>query len=575
MAVDSGKMLAWALGREKAPLVLKNGQLVNVLSGEIYPADIAVAEGIIVGVGEYAGEEEVDLAGRFVYPGLIDGHFHFESSMVCPEEFAAAVLPRGTTTVIADPHELANVWGVEGIKYFLEATENLPLNVFFTLPSCVPATDLEDNGARLEAEDLAPFFSHPRILGLGELMNVPGVLYNNPGVWAKIELAHHHGKIIDGHAPGFTGKELAAYRLAGVTSDHECISAAEGRERLRLGMHLMLREGSATKNLLDLLPAVNRFNVSQCILVTDDRHPDDLLAEGHMDHLLRMLVSHRVDPVSALQMATINTARYFKLWNYGAIAPGCQADLVVAEDLTQFKPYAVYSRGKLVASQGELVVSIPRSKTPLPGARFQMAPLKPEQLRIPAGNGTKAWVIGLLPHQIVTKKLLMEVPVVNGCFAASAAADIAKLMVAERHHRTGTVGVGLLHGFGLQEGAIASSVAHDSHNLVVVGMSDADMLLAADTVAQMGGGLAVVARGEVRGTLALPIGGLMSREPIRKVTEDLSRLRKLARELGVKEDYDPFMTLAFLSLPVIPELKLTNRGLVDVTEHKFISIVAS
>ncbi|HHY60731.1 MAG TPA: adenine deaminase, partial [Clostridia bacterium] len=504
MAVDNGKMLAWALGREKAPLVLKNAKLVNVLSGEIYPADIAIGEGVIVGVGEYAGEEEVDLAGRFVYPGLIDGHFHFESSMVCPEEFAAAVLPRGTTTVIADPHELANVWGAEGIRYFLEATENLPLNVFFTLPSCVPATDLEDNGARLEAEDLAPFFTHPRVLGLGELMNVPGVLHRVPGVWAKIEEARRHGKIIDGHAPGFTGKELAAYRLAGVTSDHECTSPEEGRERLRLGMHLMLREGSATKNLLDLLPAVNRFNVSQCLLVTDDRHPDDLLEEGHLDHMLRLLVSHRVDPVSALQMATINTARYFKLWNYGAIAPGYQADLVVAEDLTNFKPYAVYAKGRLVASRGELVVPIPRSQAPLPGTRFEMAPLRPEQLKIPAGNSRRAWVIGLLPHQIVTKKLLLEVPVVNGCFEASAEADIAKLLVAERHHRTGTVGVGLVQGFGLKEGAIASSVAHDSHNLVVVGMKDEDMLLAAETVARMGGGLAVVAGGEVRGTLALP-----------------------------------------------------------------------
>lgn len=571
--MDNLRMLTWSLGKQKAPLVLKNAQLVNVLSGEIYPADIAIAEGIIVGTGEYTGEEEVNLEGRYVYPGLIDGHFHLESSMICPGEFAAAVLPRGTTTVIADPHELANVWGVEGIKYFLEATENLPLHVFFTLPSCVPATDMEDSGARLEAGDLAPYFSHPRILGLGELMNVPGVLQEDQGVWAKIELAHRHGKIIDGHAPGFSGKELVAYRLAGITSDHECITAEEARERLRLGMHLMLREGSATKNLLDLLPAVNKYNAGQCILVTDDRHPDDLLAEGHLDHMLRLLVSHQVDPITALQMATINTARYFKLPNYGAIAPGFQADLVVADDLTSFKPYAVYSKGRLVASQGELVVSSPRSQAALPTTKFQMAPLQPEQLKIPAAKGAKAWVIGLLPHQIVTKKLLMEVPVVNGFIETSAEKDIAKLMVAERHHQTGTVGVALLHGFGLKEGALASSVAHDSHNLVVVGMSDEDMLLAAETVAQMGGGLAAVAKGEVLGTLALPIGGLMSQEPVAKVQSDLSHLRKVARQLGVKEHFDPFMTLSFLSLPVIPELKLTNRGLVDVLEHRFISLV--
>lgn len=564
--------LAWSLGKQKAPLVLKNAQLVNVLSGEIYTTDIAIAGEIIVGLGEYRGQEEIDLEGRYVYPGLIDGHVHLESSMVSPAEFAAAILPRGTTAVITDPHEMANVWGTDGIDYLLQATEGLPLKVFFCLPSCVPATDLEDAGAKLEAEDLRPYLNHPRVVALGELMNVPGVLLGDQGVWAKIEAVRQAGKLIDGHAPGFSGKELSAYRLAGVTSDHECINREEARERLRLGMQLMLREGSATRNLLDLLPAVNSFNSVNCSLVTDDRHPEDLLKEGHLDHLLRLLVANNVAPVTALQMATINTARHFRLHHYGAIAPGFKADLVVADDLQSFRPYAVFSNGKLVASQGQLVSPIPYQKgQPLP-RKFHLPPLSIEDLSIPAEGHSQAWTIGLLPHQIVTRKLLLEVPVVEGCFTAAPEQDIAKLMVVERHGGPGTVGLGLLHGFGLKEGALASSVAHDSHNLVVVGTDDRDMLLAAQKVGELGGGLAVAAQGEILGFLALPIAGLMSEEPIDQVAEKLSRLTQIARRLGVREEYDPFMTLAFLSLPVIPELKLTNRGLVDVTQWKIISV---
>lgn len=571
--MDYLQTLAWALGKEKAPLVLKNANLVNVLTGEIYLTDIAIAEDKIIGVGEYAGREELDLKGRYVYPGLIDGHVHLESSMVSPEEYAAAVLPRGTTTVITDPHEIANVWGTEGIDFILNATENLPLNVFLTLPSCVPATDLEDSGARLEAEDLLPYFDHPRVLGLGELMNVPGVLYGDKKVWEKIIAARQSGKLIDGHAPGFADKDLAAYRLAGITSDHECISAEEANERLRLGMQLMLREGSASKNLLDLLPAVNSSNFFQCSLVSDDRHPEDLLNEGHLDHMLRLLVANNVSPVTALQMATINTARYFRLNNYGAIAPGFRADLVVADDLQNFEPYAVFSGGKMVAFQGRLTEPIPKNENDKLPASFNMASFNANQLKIPAEGSSKAWVIGLLPYQIVTEKLLMDVPVIAGFYEADASQDIAKLMVTERHHQLGTVGLGLLHGFGLKEGALASSIAHDSHNLVVVGMNDEDMLLAAQTVADMEGGLAVVSKGQVLGTLALPIAGLMSQEPIGTVAEKLKHLVELSRQLGIKEEHDPFMTLSFLSLPVIPELKLTNRGLVDVLQFELIPVV--
>lgn len=565
--------LSWALGKEKTPLVLKNANLVNVLTGEIYFADIAIAGDKIIGVGEYNGEEELDLKGRYVYPGLIDGHVHLESSMVSPEEYASAVLPRGTTTVITDPHEIANVWGTGGIDFMLSATENLPLNVFFTLPSCVPATDLEDAGARLEAEDLVPYLKHPRVVGLGELMNVPGVLYGDEKVWDKIEATHRAGKVIDGHSPGFTDKELVAYRLAGITSDHECTTPEEATERLQLGMQLMLREGTATRNLLELLPAVTSSNVFQCSFVSDDRHPEDLLNEGHLDHMLRLAVSRRVPPVMALQMATINTARYFGLRGYGAIVPGYRADLVVADDLKNFRPYAVFSGGKMVAFRGELTEPIVRRKQEKLPSSFNMVPIRPEQLKIPAEGSSKAWVMGLMPYQVVTEKLLMDAAVVNGFFEADAEKGIAKLMVAERHHGLGTVGVALLHGFGLREGALASSVAHDSHNLVVVGMNDKDMLLAAQTVADLGGGLAVVSKGEVLGTLALPIAGLMSEKPIGEVKDELNKLDQLARRMGVKEENDPFMTLSFLSLPVIPELKLTNRGLVDVTQFKYISVV--
>ncbi len=574
--MDYRQLLPFALGRKKAPLVLKDARLVNVLSGEIYPADIAVSRDVIVGIGSYTGQKEVNLEGRYVYPGLIDGHVHLESSMVSPEEYAAAVLPRGTTTVIADPHEIANVWGTDGIDYMLAASEGLPLNVFFTLPSCVPATDMEDSGARLEAKDLLPYFSHPRVLGLAELMNVPGVLEGDEKVWAKIKLAKDYGKLIDGHAPGFTGKELAAYKLAGIASDHECVDPDEARERLRLGMQLMLREGSASKNLLDLLAVVNDNNACHCSLVSDDRHPHDLLAEGHLDHMLRMAVSKGIRPVTALGMATINTARYFSLHNYGALAPGYRADLVVANDLENFEPHAVYSGGKMVAYKGELTGPlVAKRKMAFNQPGFKMRAIAPRQLKIASGGSEKALVIGLIPHQIVTEKIVMEPPVVGGYFEADPVQDIVKLAVAERHHATGTIGLGLLHGFGLREGALASSVAHDSHNLVVVGVSDEDMLVAAEAVAGLGGGLAVVSGGKTLGTLPLPIGGLMTPKPVSVVNKALQHLNALARKLGVKREHDPFMTLSFLSLPVIPELKLTNRGLFDVQQWKIVSVSAT
>lgn len=566
------QQMAWALGREKAPLVLKNARLVNVLSGEIYSTDIAIGDKIILGLGQYEGLREMDLEGRYVYPGLIDGHVHLESSMVCPGEYAKAVLLRGTTCVIADPHELANVWGTAGIVFFLKATENLPLKVFFTLPSCVPATDLEDGGARLDAKDLWPFFEHPRVLGLGELMNVPGVLTSSPEVWDKIDVARRFNKLIDGHAPGYQGKELGAYVMAGVSSDHECITTEEAREKVRLGMQIMVREGSATKNLLDLIPAINPYNVSSFSLVTDDRHPEDLLDEGHLDHMLRLLIKAEMDPITALQMATINTARYFRLGTLGAIVPGFRADLVVAENLEDFKPYAVFADGELVVEEGQLTQSFPPRVPPSIPRKFNMAPIKKEQLKIPGREGSQARVIGLIPHQILTEKLLLDLPLIEGYWEAQEELDIAKLMVAERHHRTGTVGVGLVQGFGLWEGALASSVAHDSHNLVVIGMNDEDMLLAANLVAELDGGLAIVAQGKILGTLPLPVGGLLSLEPIEDVAAKLKELRQLAAQLGVKEEYDPFMTLSFLSLPVVPELKLTNRGLVHVAQHKIVPV---
>ncbi|WP_227765302.1 adenine deaminase [Zhaonella formicivorans] len=566
--VDRIDLVPFSRGKKKPELVLKNARVINVFSAEIYEADVAITGNYIVGIGDYQGEQEVDVAGKLLSPGFIDGHVHIESSMVSPGEFARAVVPHGTTTVIVDPHEIANVAGTAGISYMLQASEGLPLDVYLMLPSCVPATALENSGAKLLAADLAPFLDNPRVLGLGEVMNYPGVLGGDPELQEKLRLCA--GKIIDGHAPGLSGKELAAYIAAGITSDHECTTVEEALERLRLGMYIMLREGSATKNLLDLLPLVNKNNSRRFLFVTDDRHPQDLLTEGHIDHLVRLSVQAGIDLVTAVQMASLNAAEYFGLKGRGAIAPGYRADLLVL-DTDTLEVEAVYKQGKLVAKNGNALFAVRGEQYPEVMNTVHLAPLTPDKLQIPADSPT-ARVIELVPHKIVTRAALQEVPVQEGYYQTSSEKDILKMAVMERHKCKGNVGVALVKNFGLKKGAIASSVAHDSHNIVAIGKDDADIILAAEEIVKMQGGIAIACEGMILGSLPLPIGGLMSDRTLAEVRDKLGELHHLAAELGVKDGHDPFMTLAFMSLPVIPELKLTDLGLVDVAQFKVVPV---
>lgn len=568
--MDICELISYATGREQPELVLKNGKIINVFSGEIYEANVAIAGGIIVGVGEYSGQEEVDITGKYVCPGLMDGHMHLESSMVTPGELARAVLPHGTTTIVTDPHEIANVCGERGIQYILDATEELPLNVYVMLPSCVPATPLEDNGATLDANSLRPWYEHPRVLGLAEMMNYPGLLAGDREVLRKVEDARKLKMAVDGHAPGLTGKELAGYVAAGIRSDHECTTVEEALERIRLGQWVMIREGTASKNLEDLLPVITPATSGRCLLVTDDRHPEDLLNQGHIDHLIRMLIKQGIDPVSAVRLATINPAKYFGLDGMGAVAPGYRADVLVLSNLENFEVDAVYKDGRLVALQGHSNFTEIRVDDSPVRNTFSMPHITSDMLTLEARGGM-ARVIGLIPNQIITRELFFDITPVNNQIEADVEQDLLKAVVIERHRNTGKIGIGLVHGYGLKKGAIASSIAHDSHNLIVIGASEEDISMAANVVRQNQGGLAVVCDGKSLGELPLPIAGLMTSEDIAVVSKKMGNLKTLARDLGVRTDIDPFMTLAFLSLSVIPELKLTPRGLVRVSDQQLVN----
>ena len=562
------ELIRVARGEAEADLVLKNANLVNVFSGDVHVCDVAIARSHIAGVGEYRARNEIDLAGRYLAPGFIDGHVHIESAMVAVPEFARAVVPRGTTTVIADPHEIANVLGLDGVRYILETSKYNPLSVYVMAPSCVPATGLETAGSSLSAEDIAPLLSDKWVLGLGEMMNYPGVLFCDEGVLGKIEAAK--GQPVDGHAPGLAGKDLNAYVAAGVASDHECTTVEEAREKLRLGMHIMIREGSTARNLRGLLPLVTPENARRCLFVTDDRHPSDLLREGHIDFLLREAIAQGLDPILAIQMATINPAEYFRLHDKGAIAPGRRADLVVLSDLHDLWAELVFRGGQLVAQDGQLLPETIRQVTTPLRSSINIAPLDEGAFRVPA-DGSRLRVIGVLPGQIVTEKLLLPPRVEDGAAVADVERDILKLAVVERHLASGRVGVGFVRGFGLRRGAIASSVAHDSHNVIVVGTNDADMLAAVREVARLRGGLVAIMDGQLAAAVPLPIAGLMSDRPLGVVADQLDRLLSVAREMGCTL-HDPSMSLAFLALPVIPALKLTDRGLVDVTQFRFVPL---
>ncbi len=560
-------LIAVARGEEPADLLLKNARLVNVLSSEIHPADIALAGGCVLGWGAYQARRTVDLEGRFVCPGLVDAHVHLESSMVWPAEFARAVVPHGTTAVVCDPHEIANVLGLDGVRYILEASEELPLRVYVMAPSCVPATHMEAAGAELTADDIQELWRYERVIGLAEMMNFPGVLHRVPAVLDKIRVAGQ--RPIDGHAPGLSGLDLNAYVAAGVRSDHECTMLDEAREKLRCGMHIMIREGTTARNLRSLLPLVTPGNAHYCHFCTDDRHPDTLLSEGHLDGVVRQAIAQGLDPVTAIQMATINTTEYFGLRHLGAVAPGYRADLLVLDDLEEMQVAQVYAGGELVAEHGDFLPAV---------ASLSRVPIEPSvhidpetiDFAIPAGRG-RARVIGVIPEQVVTEDLRRVPTIAGGQVTSDPERDLLKIAVIERHHGTGNVGLGLVQGVGLQQGAIASSVAHDSHNLVVVGVSDKDIRLALSAIAEMGGGQVVVAGGEVRAACPLPIAGLMSDRPLEEMRDRVAALTAAAHALGCSLP-DPLMTLSFLALPVIPALKLTDRGLVDVDRFDLVPL---
>jgi len=569
--VDRLKILIRVARGEAPPeLVLKGGRVLNVFSGEIIRADVAVYDGKIAGVGGYDGPEVIDVRGDYISPGFMDGHMHLESTMLSPGELARAVLARGTTAIMADPHEIANVLGIEGVRFMLEASRGLPVDLYFLLPSCVPATGLESSGASLSVTDLTPLRRANRVLGLAEMMNYPGVLCGIDPVIEKL-IAFRRG-VRDGHAPLLLGRDLNAYIAAGIGSDHECTGRAEAQEKLRLGMHIMIREGTQAKNLKDLLPLVTPRNNRHCSLVTDDLHPHDLLTKGHLDHLIDMAAGEGMDPVEAIRMVTCNTAQYFGLRDVGAVAPGYRADMLILSSLAPVRVRSVIKGGRRVFDEGgfpgEAATRAGYGKMSAMNVRL----FGREAFAVPH-PGERIRVIGLIPDQILTRQLILEPAVRDGAIVSDVSRDILKLAVVERHHGTGRIGLGFVQGFGLKAGALASSVAHDSHNIIAVGCDDGDLFTAVKVVEKMNGGLAAVRSGEVLARLPLPIAGLMSDRPLAEVARGWEDLRRVARDLG-SVPAEPFMVLSFLSLPVIPELKLTDMGLVDVNLFQHVSLLA-
>lgn len=567
------ELIEVAAGRKKAELVIKDAKIVDVFGHRILEGAIAIQKGVIAGIGAYEGIEELDAGGAYVIPGLIDSHVHIESAMCSPSEFAKAVLPRGTTTVIADPHEIANVCGLDGIDYMLEATSDICLSVYLMLPSCVPATEFENSGARLDAAQLAKLMGDKRVLGLGEMMDYPGVVNLSVNVLEKLLLARSFDKLIDGHSPMLEGKSLSAYAAAGIRTDHECSTPEELKDRLSRGMYVLLREGSAARNVSDLLSAVNESNSRHCLFCTDDRQPEDILESGHIDNHLRIAVRRGVDPVTAIQMATINAAQCYALKDRGAIAPGYRADLVIVNDLVDFEVRKVFVEGKLVAREHQMLIPLTNKSSEEVLDTIHTAPISLEDLRLPLKDDF-ARVIRINSHSLVTESVVRKVHRdENGLFLCDSRLDLLKLAVIERHHRTGNVGLGIIENYSLKGGAIATTIAHDSHNIIVVGDTDEDMFLAVEELIRVGGGITMISNGKRLETLALPIAGLMSDKSAEYVRDSLQRMLQLAySEFSVSRAIDPFMTLSFMALPVIPDLKLTDLGLFDVRAFKRVSI---
>lgn len=560
-----------ARGNLPADLLLKNGRVVNVFTGEIEETSVAISGSRIVGLGDYDAKKITDLKGAYIAPGFIDAHVHIESALVPPYEFARAVVPHGVTTVIVDPHEIANVLGSEGIRYMLDASKYTPFSVYVMASSCVPATHLETSGATLRWSDLIEFKNDPWVLGLAEVMNYPGVINGDLEVLDKLRA--FADTRMDGHCPGLTGRDLEAYVAAGIASDHECTTVAEANEKLRRGMYVMIREASNAHNLLTLLPIINQRTSRRVLFCTDDRLPDDLMDKGSIDYIVRTAIQHGLDPITAITIATLNAVEYFRLTDRGAIAPGRRADICVFNNFEEMKIERVYYGGKRVVYRGKLEPDDhERSRPPI--RNTMNVDWSRVDLRVRAApNANTLRIIGLIPGQLMTREEFDRALIQNGLVVSDTARDVLKMAVIERHHATGNVGLGFVRGFKLKSGAIGSSVGHDSHNILVVGTNDDDMLSAARAIASMQGGFVAVDKGQVLGRVPLPIGGLMSDQPIERVRAELDHLNAATRKLGCDLE-SPFMALSFLALPVIPDLKLTDKGLVDVRKFDFVDVIA-
>ncbi|MGQ4912945.1 MAG: adenine deaminase [Candidatus Thorarchaeota archaeon] len=564
------EMIDVASGRTRADLVLKNASVVNVFTGEVNEGDIAIHGAYVAGIGEYVGNEVIDLKGRYVAPSFIDGHVHVESSMVMPIQYARAVVPHGTGAVVADPHEIANVLGMEGILYMSKSMRGGPLEFYMMLPSCVPSTDLETNGVALDFLDLKPLMTEHYVLGLAEVMNYPGVTYRDPAILEKIQVALRMGKRIDGHAPELTGLDLNAYAAARITSEHECITLEEAKEKLATGMHIHIREGSTAKNLKALSPLIQPDTAMFCSFVTDDRNTLDLITKGHIDSMVRQAVEYGVDPVLAIKVATLSTARHYGLQHVGAVAPGYHADLVVLDSLEKVGVEMVFKQGVIVAKNGKMVEEFGIQEQPRLRRSVNIRYLEPEDFEIKS-RGDHMNVIGMIPHQLITDRLIEETKVNDGLAVPDLDRDLVKVAVIERHNANEIKALGFVKGMGLQEGAMVSSIAHDSHNLIAVSTNDKDLVAAAVQIVRMQGGIALAKDGKITESLPLPIAGLMSDRPIEEVSEKIQDLKEAASKLGTPLD-EPFMAMAFLSLPVIPKLKITDLGLVDVERFRLIDL---
>lgn len=556
------RLIAVAAGREKADLVLKNAKYLNVFSNEFLCGDIAVANGLIAGIGKYDGKTEIDVSGKLVLPGFIDAHIHLESSMVTPAEFAKAVVAHGTTTVITDPHEITNVMGIDGVEYMIQASQNLPIDVHFMMPSCVPATEIDESGAELDRKDIDLYLDNKKVLGLAEMMNYVGVINGDKNVLSKIVTSQAHHKKIDGHAPELSGNDLNAYIAAGVYSDHECSTFENALEKLRKGQFIMIREGTAAHNLKALMPLLTQQYYSRCMFATDDKHPSDLLYGGHIDYIVKQALKNGADPIVALKTATHHAARYFLLNNKGAIASGYLADIVVVDNLEDFNVETVFKRGKLVFDGEVKDFSAPTVDEKLAEKcfdTFHLDSVTPSSFKVDGKLG----LIGLVGGELLTRNLgtADKIDVEN---------DILKIACIERHKGTNHIGVGYVKGYSLKSGAVATSVAHDSHNIITVGCNDDDIAVAVNAIKDSKGGIAVVENGKIKALLELPIAGLMSDEPLTTVNEKLENAKSSAYELGADKSIDPFMTLSFLSLPVIPSLRITTKGVFDAENWKML-----